>query len=180
MTQKMMDLDTPITPDDTPEISFEPIPKGKYRCELIEVKDWEGVTYKELMVTKYDPSTGKAVKAADGKSTVKEKLLNFTVWSTNVTLKIIEGEYAGRLLFHRLTTHPSTPFINARFVNGLGAGAVPASQFAAHVGAQMEVSVDVVSYPDKDIISKKTGEVIEAHSMNKNECTFFKPIELIF
>lgn len=179
MTQKMMDLDTPITPDGTPEISFEPVPKGKYVCEFTDIKDWEGVTYKDLMVTKYDPETGKAAKGADGK-TVKEKRSNITVWSTNVTLKILEGEYAGRLLFHRLTTHPSTPFINARFVNGLGAGAVPASQFAQHIGANMEVSVDVKTYPEADIPDKKTGEMIEAHSRTKNECTFFKPIDLQF
>lgn len=178
MTQPIMDLDTVIQPDSSAELSFDPVPEGKYNCLFKDMKDWEGVTYKELMCTVYDSTTNKAKKAEDGKTTLKEKRQNVTVWSSNVTLEILDGEYAGRLLFHRLTTHPSTPFINARFLNGLGAGAVPASQFQNYVGmAQMEVTVKVVTYPEKEMVSKKTGEVIEPHSLLKNECTYFKPIE---
>lgn len=177
MTQ-MIDLDTPIEAVESKEVDTSILDKGDYSVKFIGIKDWTSKTFPTYDVNVYDDRK-QLMRDADGKI-IKETVKNLTVFSTTATLEVVSGPRAGKRIFVDLTTNPNRPWDLAKFVKGLGAGSVAPSHFIDHVGALMEVKVDIESYPYKDYVDSKTGETVFANSRNKNVVKYYKPIESDF
>ena len=170
-------LDHTYAPDER-EISFELLPKGTYLMMVKSFKEWEGKNFPTLEVTQYDAKY-QALKGADGKTT-KVTHNNVVVYTNDVTLEVLDGPLKGRIIFYRLSTHPNTPWVIARFVRGLGAGNVAPIDLPKFVGVPMMVDVIIDTYPKEDMTDTKTGEPIFKNSKSRNACLQFKPIEQTF
>ena len=65
------------------------------------------------LITRRD-ERGFAIKDEKGK-VIKDKVDNLEWYQCNVRFKIIEGDYANRIVFSNLTTHPDALFMTQGF-----------------------------------------------------------------
>jgi len=98
---------------EAPSGDFKTIPKGKYAVEVALIEGWTEKTGK-VALNKVDAS-GSVIKV-DGK-VVREKAQDYKWYGCKMRLKLTgEGEFAGRLVFTHLTTHPNAGFILESFL----------------------------------------------------------------
>lgn len=152
---------------------FTPVPKGTYNLELTAVKAWEPKVLKNVVVFEFDDKYQK-VKNASGDD-VKEKVKELTIYNTNLTFKIVDGDYAGRLIFANLSTHPNIPWMIPNLIHALGKPKLKLSQLNTLIGTHCMGVVDLTTY-EKTI---KTDDGFEdIINVPKNEIKRYKPIEI--
>jgi hypothetical protein len=135
-------------------MDFGPIPDGVYTAKVEEVTPWESQT-KSIKVILRDED-GKAIKNEKGDN-VTEMQENCTFYNCTAKMKIVGGEYDGRIIFHNLSTHPNMPFQIPAFLYGLGLQELAASEIQDKTrGKLCMIDVYTDSY-DKKVQNKDTG-----------------------
>lgn len=144
---KQLSLDDVVEAVEQESVDFSPLPKGTYNVVLESVGDW-----KEKILPSVD------IKE---KGTVVDTVKNYKMFNCNLKFKVLDGDYAGRLLFHNITTHPNMPWSVSGFLYAMGVPKMKLSQVKNLVGSTCTAYVDTRSY-DKKITDKETGmETIE-------------------
>ena len=152
---------------------FSPIPEGEYLVKIKEVSPWKE-DKKNIKVILRDEE-GRALKDEKGEN-ITELVKDCKLYNCNIKLEVVEGDYAGRLLFHNLTTHPNMPFSIPNFLYGIGLDELPAGEINKTVGYQCIAKVVIDSY-DKTVVNKETG-LEETVEKLKNAIKSFKPAEV--
>lgn len=113
--------------------SFTPIVDGDYEVEVVEIKGPEQVSLQNVSVKARDVE-GRIIK---GQKTVLPQL-DFVRF--NVTLKIVGGEFDGRRIWTKLTTHPDYVWLLKGFVFATGQTDISLSSLPTLVGSRVKVN----------------------------------------
>lgn len=153
---------------------FPPLPKGNYVVKLKSVGDWKTKHFDRLEANVYDDKY-QQVKDANGKP-VTELLKDFDIYNTQLCFTVVSPEeYAGRLLFTNITTHPNMPWIVPNFLHAMGVPKLRLSALPTLVGGVCSVyvivKVDKVPSKDEDGLDVETEYI-------KNEIKGFKAVEV--
>ena len=154
------------------ESDFKPIPDGEYTARVKEVTPWEKTT-KNIKVIQRDEE-GRALKDEKGDN-ITEMVNNCEFYNCNVKMEIVGGEYDGRVIFHKLSTHPNMPFNIPAFLYGLGLQELAASDIQEKTrGRQCLIDVYTDSY-EKEVQNKENG-LTEMQIKEINRIKNFKQI----
>lgn len=155
---------------------FKPLPKGNYVLKLKEVKDWETKVYPIMNVNLYDAKF-QPLKDENG-ATVKETVTDVSVFTNNMTFEVIEPEaYAGRLVWHKLTTHPNKPWDVPSFLHAMGVAKLPLISVKTLIGNKCNAYINIRDY-DVDVtdddgitstVKKYVNEIRSFKAYEENE-----------
>lgn len=166
-------LDTKYTAKEGGQLNYDPIPEGDYLLKVKEIDPWKEVI-KNIKVIQRDED-GNVIKDENGKN-VTETVNNCKFYNCNVRFEVVEGDYAGRLIFHNLTTHPNMSWSIPNFLWGLGLTELAASEIQkACVGKECFGHVVIEDY-EKTVQNKETG-LDETTTKEVNKVKSFKPLE---
>lgn len=154
----MSDLDMIIKGEAQPDISYDPIPEGEYRLKIVAIEPWKEVSrnVKKFLVDE------KNNRILDEKGKPKfEMIKDHKMHETNVRLEVVGGKYEGKLVFHRLTTHPNLTWIIPSFIDAIGEKEMRASEIPTKaIGRIIGASVIIEEYEsEKEKTDKTTGMV---------------------
>jgi len=111
-------LDTKIQAKQGTGGTFELLPKGKYEVLVTKISDWVGKTL-DIKVNRRG-ADGKVVKAADGKTNVKDAMNGYNLFECDVEFTVVVGEHEKRKLFTNLSTHPDLMFRSENLLWAIG------------------------------------------------------------
>ena len=169
----MIDLNTVVSAVKQEEVSYDVIPEGKYLVEVVQIDDWEKKSKKNALITRRD-ERGFAIKDEKGK-VVKDKVDNLEWYQCNVRFKIIEGEFANRIVFSNLTTHPDALFMTQGFLYAVGLSELPLGQIQETcLGRKLIIDVYHSEYTKKEV-DKTTGIEVEKTYTNARVKTHIRP-----
>ena len=135
-------------------MDFSPIPDGEYVLCVKEITKW--TPKKQTIKVIQRDENGKALKDEKGDN-ITETVQDCEFYNCTVKLEIMEGEYAGRLIFHNLSTHPNMPFAIPNFLFGVGMEELAAGEIQEYcVGKECIGVVDTRTYT-KTVQNKDTG-----------------------
>ena len=153
---------------------FSPVPKGKYLVEVNEIKPWKATT-KNIQVIVKDKK-GYPVKEK-GKNK-KELVKDFTYYNAQLSFKIIEDDYKGRLIFDNLTTHPNADFYLENFIYAIRLDEVALNQLQNKAkGLKLTITVDINEEAYKYEVNDVTGQKKKVISP-KNEVKNYLRVDL--
>lgn len=156
-----------------PVNDFAPIPEGKYKVKVKEIKPWKATT-KDIMVNTKDEK-GRLVKDDKG-NLLKELVKDFTFYNADVRLEVTEGEHEGRLLFTSLTTHPNAEFITKNFLYAVGVKEITLNQVQTKcVGLPLDVEVVINNNNYKIEKNPTTGAEKKVLNPRNEVKSFLKP-----
>lgn len=155
---------------------FSPVPDGEYLLKVVEIKPWEKKV-QDIMVIQRDEN-GKALVDEKGNQ-IREKVPNCEFYNSSVKLEIVSGEYAGRFIFHTLTTHPNMSFAIPNFLYGIGMDDLSGGEIPEKaIGKLCLADINTRTY-EKTETNKETGlDEIKTKTVN-NIRTFKKPSDEI-
>lgn len=165
-------LDRTYTAKEGGQPNYDPIPEGDYKLRVKEVDPWKSVK-KTIKVIQKDEN-GNAIQDEKGNNVTETQECEF--YNCVAKLEVVDGEYAGRVIFHNLTTHPNMDWNIPNFLWGLGLKDVQASQIQnVCKGKECIAHVYIDSY-DKTVQNKETG-IDETEKKYVNRVKSFKPLE---
>lgn len=151
----IQNLDTVVVAEEAKSVDFSPLPAGTYTLRLLDVEDWKPTVLANLVLK---PSG--------------EKVTNVTVYNANLKFGVVGGDYDGRLIFDRLTTHPNIPWSISGFLHAMGVEAMAPSQIKTLIDGVVDATIKIASY-EKIITDPTTGLEIPETKI-KNEVTRYK------
>lgn len=152
-------------------MDFSPIPEGMYKVRVKEISDWEEKNQKNVKVYQKDEDGSYLVD--DKGERITETIEDCTFYECNVRFEVIGGDYAGRLVFHKLTTHPNRDFTIQNFLYGVDEKELEASDIQKEcIGLECEISVYIDEYT-KTVQNKETG-LDEEVSKKVNRISYIK------
>lgn len=152
---------------------FEELPEGIYTFVVDSIKPWEKKTIKNAKLTVRDEN-GYPLKD-DKNKIIKETVDSLEFYVCNVTLKVLDGKYAGRLVWADLTTHPDAAFITEGFLYAVGEAELMASEIPTKcVGKVLKAETYHNKY-EKKITDKDTGLETTETRINTKVKRFIKP-----
>jgi hypothetical protein len=95
-----------------------PLPEGTYTVAIEELKEWKKNTKAIEQINAKD-SKGNLLKDDDGKI-VKDSVPNYTFYTLDMKMKVVEGEHKGRVIYGSLTTHDNVLFLTEGFLYAMG------------------------------------------------------------
>lgn len=170
----MIDLNTVVSAVKQEEsVGYDVIPEGKYLVEVVQIDEWEKKSKKNALITRRD-ERGFAIKDEKGK-VIKDKVDNLEWYQCNVRFKIIEGDYANRIVFSNLTTHPDALFMTQGFLYAVGLSELPLNKIQETcLGRKLIIDVYHSKYTKKEI-DKTTGLEVEKTYTNARVRTHIRP-----
>lgn len=166
-------LDRTYTAKEGGQLNYDPIPEGDYLLKVKDVEPWKAVK-KNIKVIKKDEN-GNVLEDEKGNK-ITEMANDCTFWNCNVKFEVVDGPYAGRLIFHNLTTHPNMDWSIPNFLWALGVKDLQASQIPS-VCKNMQCNAHVfIDTYDKKTQNKETG-IDEITVKEVNRIKSFKPLE---
>lgn len=156
---------------------FKLAPNGDYILTITDIGEWKPKVYPTLDVIQYTDKL-QQVKDADGKP-VKVKHTNVTVYSTLVTLQIVEGEFAGTVIKEYISTHPNSPYTIRNFIKAFELDGYELSDFptVGAFGLQGGAEIEIVTEEYEQTKTDEYGrETKVPKSFTKNKVKRFKPI----
>ena len=165
-------LDKKYTAREGGQPNFDPIPEGDYKLRVKEVDPWKSVR-KTIKVIQKDEN-GNAMQDERGNNVTETQECEF--WNCTAKLEVVDGEYAGRIVYHNLTTHPNMDWNIPNFLYALGLKDLMASQIQSTCkGMECIGHVYIDSY-DKTVQNKDTG-IDEVVKRTVNRIKSFKPLK---
>ena len=166
-------LDRTYTAKAGGQLNFEPIPDGDYKLKVKEIEPWKS-SKKTIKVIQRDEN-GNAIKDEKGNN-VTETVQDCVFYNCNVKFEVVDGQYAGRLIFHNLTTHPNMSWSIDNFLYAIGLKELAASQIQTNcLGKECIGNVYTDEY-DKIVQNKDTG-IDETVKKKNNKIKSLKPLE---
>ena len=151
--------------------NFDPIPEGDYRLRVKEIDPWKEVK-KTIKVIQKDEN-GNALQ--DDKGNNITETVDCEFYNCTAKLEVVDGEYAGRVVFHNLTTHPNMDWNIPNFLYALGLKDLMASQIqTACKGMECIGHVYTDTY-EKVKQNSETG-IDETVTKTVNRIKSFKPL----
>ena len=136
------------------QINYDPIPEGDYKLRVKEIEPWKA-SKKDVKVIQRDEN-GNALKDEKGNN-LTELVKDCEFYNYNVKFEVVDGEYAGKLVFHNLTTHPNMSWSIDNFLYAVGIEELSASQIqSVCVGRECDATVYIDTY-EKTVQNKETG-----------------------
>lgn len=132
-------LNTVVVAEEAKTVDFSPLPDGVYTLKLLSVGEWESRVLTSLVLK---PSG--------------EKVSNVKIYNSNLKFEVIGGDFAGRLVFDKLTTHPNIPWSISGFLHAVGVESMKPSEINKLVGRVVDAVVKIGSYT-KIITDPETG-----------------------
>lgn len=160
----MIGLDTKIKAQAGGGTEFKPIPDGSYPVEIVQIDAWKPST-RDIYVIQKD-SNGKNIKKNN--KNVTELVKDYTFYNASVRFSILEGEFAGQLIFDNVTTHPNALFKvqNLLYAVDLAELTLKDLQKKA-LNTQLEIEVkNKKNIYDKETTNPDTGLVTTEHIEN--------------
>jgi hypothetical protein len=98
---------------------YTPLPEGTYNVEVVEVApEWKQQSKAVEYINARD-SKGSLLKDDNGKL-IKDAVANYTFYTLDLKLRVVEGENKGRFIFGSLTTHDNVLFLTEGFLYAVG------------------------------------------------------------
>lgn len=136
-------------------VTFDDLPVGRYQVYVHEVKEWQEKIVKDAMISQRDEN-GETIWSEKGKP-LKEKIAELKYVAADVVLKVVDGEFKGRNIFTRVSTHPDALFVLEGFLFALDLGEINVGELKKHAeGLPLEVDLDYRTY-NKITTDKNTG-----------------------
>lgn len=136
------------------QLNYDPIPEGDYKLRVKEIEPWK-LSKKDIKVIMRDEN-GNALKDEKGNN-LTELVKDCEFYNCNVKFEVVDGEFAGKLVFHNLTTHPNMSWSIDNFLYAVGIEELSASQIqGACVGLECDATVYIDTY-EKTVQNKETG-----------------------
>ena len=155
--------------------NFDPIPEGEYKLRVKEIDPWKE-SKKTIKVILKDEN-GNALKDEKGQN-LTETVDNCLFYNCTVKFEVIEGEYAGRMIFHNLTTHPNMSFSIDNFLYAIGIPEISAGQIQSScIGKECIGNVIIGTYT-RTVQNKTTG-IDEEVERNINRIKSLKPLNTL-
>jgi hypothetical protein len=135
-----------ISGEEKPKQAFKALPNGEYVVRIDEIKTPVEVSIENAKIKLRDAS-GKIVK---GEFETIDKL-DFARF--DITLTITEGEFAGRKIWSKLSTHPDYMWILKGLLYATGNTNITLSELSALVGTTVKVDTNTTeqSYTKTEI-----------------------------
>lgn len=166
-------LDKTYTAKEGGQPNFDPIPEGEYHLRVKEIDPWKA-TKKNIKVIQKDEN-GNALQDDKGNN-ITEMVNNCEFYNCIAKLEVVDGEYAGRIIFHNLTTHPNMDWNIPNFLWALGLKDLAASQIqTACKGKECLGNVIIDNY-EKTVQNKETG-IDETVIKTVNRIKSLKPLK---
>lgn len=172
MSKMVLDLNSEVTVTSAPN-RFEQIPAGRYECVVSKVGEWEAKDFANVAVNLRDDS-GKILKDDNG-DRVTEKM-DFTAYSANVVLDIVDGDFYGRKIFTNVTTHPNVLFLLEGFIYAIKAdkGLRLTDLADSAVGKRVAVDVYHRTY-EKRVVDPDTAKETKVPVVSVSVKSFMRP-----
>lgn len=136
------------------QLNYDPIPEGDYKLRVKEIEPWK-LSKKDIKVIMRDEN-GNALKDEKGNN-LTELVKDCEFYNCNVKFEVVDGEFAGKLIFHNLTTHPNMSWSIDNFLYAVGIEELSASQIqGVCVGRECDATVYIDTY-EKTVQNKETG-----------------------
>lgn len=165
-------LDRTYTAKEGGQLNYDPIPEGEYRLKVKDIDPWKAVK-KTIKVIQKDEN-GNVIQDEKGNNVTETQECEF--YNCTAKLEVVDGEYAGRIIFHNLTTHPNMDWNIPNFLYALGLKDLMASQIQTTCkGIECLGNVYIDNY-DKIVQNKDTG-IDETVKKTVNRIKSFKPLE---
>lgn len=136
---------------------YTPLPEGIYKVEVVELGEWKPQTKAVEFINAKD-SKGNLLKDDEGKL-IKDKVNNYSFNTLDVSMKVIEGEHAGRYIFGTLTTHDNVVFLTEAFLFAVGVDEISDLNDIYNkdiIGKVLQVETTNQEYT-KEVLDKETG-----------------------
>lgn len=136
------------------QLNYDPIPEGDYKLRVKEIEPWK-LSKKDIKVIMRDEN-GNALKDEKGNN-LTELVKDCEFYNCNIKFEVVDGEFAGKLVFHNLTTHPNMSWSIDNFLYAVGIEELSASQIqSVCVGRECDATVYIDTY-EKTVQNKETG-----------------------
>lgn len=136
------------------QLNYDPIPEGDYKLRVKEIEPWK-LSKKDIKVIMRDEN-GNALKDEKGNN-LTELVKDCEFYNCNIKFEVVDGEFAGKLVFHNLTTHPNMSWSIDNFLYAVGIEELSASQIqGVCVGRECDATVYIDTY-EKTVQNKETG-----------------------
>lgn len=166
-------LDKKYTAKEGGQINYDPIPDGEYKLRVKDVDPWKE-SIKNIKVILRDENGNVLEDEKGNKQT--EMVNNCKFYNCMVRFEIVEGQYAGRIIFHNLTTHPNMSWSIDNFLYALGLKELTASEIqTACKGKECIGNVYIDEY-EKVTQNKETG-LDETTTKKVNRIKSLKPLD---
>jgi hypothetical protein len=98
---------------------YKPLPEGNYNVEIIEVSpEWKKQNKSVEKINAKD-SKGNLLKDDKG-NLIKDIVNDYTFFTLDIKLRVLDGEHKGRYIFGSLTTHDNVLFLTEGFLYAVG------------------------------------------------------------
>jgi len=145
--------------------TFELLPKGKYEVQITKISDWVGKTL-DIKVNRRGVDN-KVVKAADGKTNVKDLITGYTLYESDVEFTIVVGDHAKRKVFCKLSTHPDLMFRAENLLWAVEEKEATLNEIQkVCLGKRLSVDVDIDTYNKKETDPTTSKEILVPKSRN--------------
>lgn len=161
--KNILDLDLNSKVEGKETKNFEPIPAGVYEAVVANIEPWEAKEFIDVKINKKDES-GLVVRDENGN--IEKVDASFTAYSANLRLKIVSGDYEGRIIFANLTTHPDVRFLLDQFVYATVTSCVLADLQEKSIDKPLKINVGIKEYPKKYVDPNTAIEKTEIKTKN--------------
>ena len=146
--------------------TFELLPKAKYEVLITKVTPWVGKTL-DIKVNRRG-ADNKIVKAADGKTNVKDLMVGYTIYESDIEFTVVTGKYEKRKLFSKLSTHPDLMFRAENLLWAVDEKEATLNEIqSVCLGKRLSVDVEIDTYNKKETDPTTSKEILVPKSRNE-------------